>query len=144
MKIRATGILIEDEKILLLNQNVNESRSWSLPGGTLEERETLKECLVREMQEETGLVVEVQNLLYVCDLITESTHVVHITFLIKRLGGTLGNTTEGLDTQIIRGVEMVPIADLEEYGFSNTFKQLVLDGFPRSGSYMGPKSAIGL
>jgi len=32
-KIRVTGILIEDERILIVKQRVNDKRKWSLPGG---------------------------------------------------------------------------------------------------------------
>ncbi len=41
-QIRVTGILVENGKILLVNQRVNENRSWSLPGGRLEHDETLE------------------------------------------------------------------------------------------------------
>lgn len=39
---------------------------------------------------------------------------------------------------------MVPVTNLEEYGFSAKFVQLIHDGFPNAGNYVGDKSAIGL
>lgn len=144
MKVRTTGILIEDEKILLLNQDVDEKRSWSLPGGTLEEWETLEACLIREMREETGLDVKVGKLLYICDLIKDGTHVIHITFLVEKVGGILWAVIKGLDTRKIREVAMIPISDLDVYGFSLEFKKIVQEDFPQSGSYMWAKSNIGL
>ncbi|MFF4450184.1 NUDIX domain-containing protein [Streptomyces sp. NPDC001502] len=62
-----TGIVIEDGQILLLDQDTDGDRSWSLPGGKVEPGETLEEALKREMLEETGAEVEVGRLLYVCD-----------------------------------------------------------------------------
>jgi ADP-ribose pyrophosphatase YjhB (NUDIX family) len=37
MKVRVTGVVIEDGHILLLNQDTDTGRSWSLPGGKVEE-----------------------------------------------------------------------------------------------------------
>jgi ADP-ribose pyrophosphatase YjhB (NUDIX family) len=144
MKVRVTGIVIENSQLLLINQDVDNKRSWSLPGGTLEEHETLKDALIREMKEETGLIVKLGKLLYICDLIDDSNHVIHITFLATVSGGKIGNITEGVDTRKIRSVQFVPITELTNYGFSKKFMKLVLDDFPKRGSYLGPKSAIGL
>lgn len=145
MKVRVTGIVIEDGRLLLLNQDTDTGRSWSLPGGKLEDGETLAEALVREMKEETGLDVEPGRLLYVCDhLPGGGTHVVHVTFEARRTGGTVGDIAAGADATPIRGVEFVPVSKLTSLGFSDRFAELVTAGFPGAGSYMGPKSAIGL
>lgn len=144
MKVRVTGVIVEGDKILLLDQDVEDSRSWSLPGGTLEEGETLNDALIREMKEETGLDTELEKLLYICDHITEKGHIVHVTFKVRVAGGELGKVTEGLDTNKIRGVQFAEIAKLTELGFSKKFQDIVENDFPGSGSYMGPKSAIGL
>jgi ADP-ribose pyrophosphatase YjhB (NUDIX family) len=144
MNIRVTGILLSDDKILLLDQDVENSRSWSLPGGKVEENETLEAALKREMKEETGLEVDVQRLLYVCDHITEKAHILHITFEVKETGGKLGDLTLGVDTNKIRSVEFVSLADITSLGFSSKFQKIVQDGFPKAGNYMGAKSNIGL
>jgi len=137
-----TGVVVEDGRILLLNQDTDAGRSWSLPGGKLEAGETLAQALVREMKEETGLDVLPGRLLYVCDHVPAE--VVHMTFEARRTGGTLGDVMAGADTTPIRGVDFVPVAKLPELGFSERFAELVTAGFPGAGSYMGPKSAIGL
>lgn len=142
MRIRVTGVVIEDGRILLLNQDTETGRSWSLPGGKLEEGETLAGALVREMKEETGLDIEPGRLLYVCDHLPAS--VVHMTFEARRTGGTVGDIAAGADTTPIRGVEFVPVPELAALGFSDRFAELVTAGFPGAGSYVGPKSAIGL
>jgi len=142
MRVRVTGVVVEDGRILLLNQDTGSGRSWSLPGGKLEAGETLTQALVREMKEETGLDVEPGRLLYICDHVPAE--VVHITFEARRASGTLGDIEAGADTTPIRGMEFVPVPKLPELGFSERFAELVTAGFPGAGSYMGPKSAIGL
>ncbi|MFF4448221.1 NUDIX domain-containing protein [Streptomyces sp. NPDC001502] len=142
MHARVTGIVIEDGQILLLDQDTDGDRSWSLPGGKVEPGETLEEALRREMLEETGVEVEVGRLLYVCDV--TRAHVVHITFEARRVGGQIGAVTEGADTRPIRQVEFVKLTELPGLGFSETFMALCQDGFPGAGTYMGPKAAIGL
>lgn len=140
-----TGVVVEDGRILLLNQDTGTGRSWSLPGGKVEEGETLAGALIREMREETGLEVEPGRLLYVCDhLPGDGTHVVHMTFEARRVGGMVGDIAAGVDTAPIRGVEFVKISELPALGFGDRFAELAIAGFPGAGSYMGPKSAIGL
>ncbi|MEV6980891.1 NUDIX hydrolase [Sphaerisporangium sp. NPDC051017] len=145
MKVRVTGVVIEDGQILLLDQDTGTGRSWSLPGGKVEPGEPIGDALVREMREETGIDVEVGRLLYVCDhLPGGGTHVVHLTFEVTRVGGSVGAVAEGADTTPIRGVRFVALADLPAIGFSPRFVELAQAGWPGAGSYMGAKSNIGL
>lgn len=141
MRIRVTGICVEDDQILLLHQNSDGPRTWQLPGGKVEDGETLAEALVREMREETGLDIEVGRLLYLCD--HTPAHVAHITFEVSRVGGTLGDIA-GTDTQPIRSVQFVKLADLPGLGFTDRFTELAMSGFPGAGAYMGAKATIGL
>jgi hypothetical protein len=56
----------------------------------------------------------------------------------------VGDIKAGADTTPIRGVEFVKLSELPALGFSDRFTELAIAGFPGAGSYMGPKSAIGL
>lgn len=144
MKIRPTWILIEDGNILLLDQNVNSRRKRSLPWGSLEEGETLEQWLIREMKEETWLSVKIKKLLYINDFFRDDSYVLHITFLVEKIWGVLGNRKGWVDEEEIRWVKMVPITDIENFGFTEKFKKIIEMNFPKSGNYMGIKSNIGL
>ena len=143
MQVRVTGILIEDEKVLLVKQKV-ANRNWSLPGGRVENGEMLEEAMIREMREETGLEVNIQKLLYVCDKPDASPSLLHITFLLKRIEGEIMLPSNEFDYNPIHDVQMVPIKDLSHYGFSGTFITLISEGFTSAGSYQGLKRNIGL
>jgi len=143
-QIRATGILVESGRILLVNQKVSANRSWSLPGGRLEQGETLEQGVVRELFEETGLKVRVIKLLYICDKIDSIPQILHITFLIERVSGEIKLPRNEFDENHIYDVKMIDVNKLTEYGFSKLFQDIVKKGFPNTGNYMGPKSAIGL
>ena len=63
-EIAAVGaIAVRDGTLLLIRRGHAPSRGrWSLPGGRVEPGETPQQALVREMAEETGLTVEVGEL----------------------------------------------------------------------------------
>jgi mutator protein MutT len=68
----------------------NESGKWEFPGGAVEFGETLELALVREVREEYGFDIEVQELLDVVNHIIpdEKQHWVSPTFLCRVKNGT--------------------------------------------------------
>jgi len=60
-KIGVFGIIFNKEKGVLLCHR-RDYDLWNLPGGGLEKNESPWEGVVREVREETGLIVEIQRL----------------------------------------------------------------------------------
>ncbi len=58
-------VLIDNDKLLLkfANRGISKGK-WNFPGGHVEEGETLEESVIREIREETGLVLEQESLFY--------------------------------------------------------------------------------
>ena len=54
------GVIYHNEKIVLLK---NERDEWELPGGKLELGESPEKCVIREIEEELGLAVQIVPLL---------------------------------------------------------------------------------
>lgn len=67
------GVVILGEKGVLLIRRAKPPRQgqWSLPGGAQKLGETVFEAAIREVQEETGLKVEILGLIDVVDSITK-------------------------------------------------------------------------
>lgn len=64
---------------------------WSVPGGRLEETETLAQAVAREVREETGLVVEVGPLSCVVERMGDDFHYVILDYLARVIGSTSGD-----------------------------------------------------
>ena len=90
------AIIIDQDRVLLVKRARPPLQAqWSIPGGALEIGELVREAVVREAREETGLIVEPGELLGVYDRIVRDAqqrvqyHYVLIDFLCRRRGGEL-------------------------------------------------------
>lgn len=82
-------ILDDDGRLLCVKRGRAPAMGrWSLPGGRIEAGETATEAVAREVFEETGLVVEVSNLIGHVDIITDDRHYVVLDFAAVAVGGT--------------------------------------------------------
>lgn len=59
--VGVTGIIFNDKNEVLLFKHTYRSHAWSLPGGYLKSGEHPREALEREIKEESGLVVSVDE-----------------------------------------------------------------------------------
>ena len=71
--IRVYGILINDKQdVLLVHEKIGGTEFVKFPGGGLEFGEGIRDCLLREYKEETGIDVEVKNHIYTTDFFQQS------------------------------------------------------------------------
>lgn len=86
---RYQGAIIKEDQILLIKHTEHESgRSfWVIPGGGREEGETEMACVVREMWEETNLVVRVERLLVETALPNDPFNKIRKTYLCTIVSG---------------------------------------------------------
>lgn len=62
--VRTRGIILHEGKLLSV-KHAHDKSFCALPGGHLEWKENIKECLSRELMEELGVIPEIGRLLYV-------------------------------------------------------------------------------
>ncbi len=90
------AVVVVEGKVVLIRRRFEPMKGhWSLPGGAVELGETLEECVAREMQEETGLEVEVGPVIEVFDRIIKDDesrveyHYVLVDYLCWPIAGEL-------------------------------------------------------
>jgi len=104
------AVVIDGTKVLLVRRGQEPLKGeWSLPGGALELGETLQQGVVREVLEETGLIVVPGGIIEILDRISPGEasgrvryHYVLIDFVCRVTGGALASAS---DAEEVRWVE---------------------------------------
>jgi 8-oxo-dGTP diphosphatase len=125
------GVVFVDGRIVLIRRGKDPLRGrWVIPGGTVELGETLHEAVVREMEEETGLVVRPREVVLVFDRIQRDGsavdyHYVVIDYLCDYVSG---QPRAGSDAD---EVALVARDEVDAYDLPPQARDLVLDVFSR-------------
>ncbi|WP_455660398.1 NUDIX hydrolase [Pradoshia sp.] len=101
----ATIVMNEKREILLLR---GPKRGWEMPGGQVEEGESLKDAAIRETMEETGIEIEILSFCGIFQNVQKS--ICNTLFLAKPVGGELTTSSESLEVGFFpleEGLEMV-------------------------------------
>ena len=78
----------EDQVLMVYNGDVD---AWSMPGGAIEKGETIEQAAIREVYEETGLDIEVNDVLAIneCKFIEKNEHALFFTIRASIIGGSI-------------------------------------------------------
>ena len=130
------GVVVWRGEEFLLIQRAKPPRagSWSLPGGLQELGETVRETAAREIREETGLEIEVTNLIDVFDTITRDKlgrvrlHYTLVDYTAEWRGG------DAVAASDAAGIRWVHLDELERYDlWTETARAIRLSAASRSG-----------
>jgi ADP-ribose pyrophosphatase YjhB (NUDIX family) len=107
------AVIVEDGRALLIRRGTPPLLGeWSLPGGVLECGESLRDAVVREVHEETGLTVEVGEMLGVYERVIRADdgrvryHYVLIDFLCRRIAGEMKAGSDAAEAGWFRREEL--------------------------------------
>ncbi len=99
----------ESKKILMVYNQ--DSEGWSMPGGAVEEGETLEQAVIREVYEETNLLVKIKDIVAVneCVFQDKQEHAIFFTFRGELTGGNISIK----DPDEISKIEWIDISEAD-------------------------------
>lgn len=110
------AVIVQDRRALLIRRGTAPLLGeWSLPGGVLECGESLRRAAVREAREETGLEVEVVEMLGVYERVIPGDsgrtryHFVLIDFLCRPVGGNLKAGSDASEVRWFTREQLPPL-----------------------------------
>ncbi len=103
-------MMIEDQVVLIKRGREPFKGRYALPGGIVEYGESVEECVVREMEEETGLRAKVLDLVGVYSAGNRDPrgHFITLAFNLQHVGGTLRGGDDAAEAALF------PLEDLPE------------------------------
>ncbi|MCG0239299.1 MAG: NUDIX hydrolase [Firmicutes bacterium] len=110
----AAAVVREGDRLLLVQNRWRVGTHWFLPGGRLEPGESAVDAVVREVAEETGLEIAVEDLAYVQDNFNREmeSQFLYLVFAGQVVGGTL-RVPE--DDPYVVDVRWVPVPEVGRY-----------------------------
>jgi 8-oxo-dGTP diphosphatase len=120
------AVIVHEGRAVLVKRRYEPlAGKWSIPGGAVEVGETLEACVVREMLEETGFIVEVGPVIEVLDRIPHDDssrvlyHFVLVDYLCWPIGGELRAGTD------VAEAVLVDASDLDQYELTDKARAVI-------------------
>ena len=103
-------VVVQARELLLVQRGKDPGRGlWAVPGGKVRPGEMMRVAARREVLEETGLDVEIGDVVWVGEVIEDGYHIVLIDFEGRVVGGSL---RAGDDAAEARWVDLADVTDL--------------------------------
>ncbi len=128
-RVTVDGIVEIEGKVVLIKRLAEPFKgSWAIPGGHVENNETVENATIREIKEETGLDVKIKNLVGVYSdpkRNPDNIHRIAIAFSCEKTGGFLKSGDDAGDVELFSKKEIHKI----KLGFDHN--KILADYFKR-------------
>jgi len=131
--IRVYGLLVHNHQLLVVDEIFTGQSITKFPGGGLEFGEGTRDCLKREMKEETGLDVVVGDHFYTTDFFQQSVfhrHPMQVLSIYYKLSlmedVDLSQLSAPKDDDAIIGFRLISLSDLNPNHLSLSIDQVVV------------------
>ena len=135
--VRVGGIVFLDDKVLLVKRGKEPGfGKWSIPGGAVDVGETVKRAIQREIEEETGLLVEVLDLVEIFERIIPDPkgrilyHYVLLDYWCAMKGGQLKAQSDAADAGFF------PVGSLDGMNLPRETEQVILKAYENHQKYL--------
>lgn len=122
---RVAVLIVEGDKILLVEHEKYGKKYWLVPGGGVEYGETIEEAARRELMEECSLGVRIGDLLFISETIPPDRHRHVINYYYE--GHIVGGELRANPDRVLRDAQWLPIEDLPHLLLFPPTAQEILD-----------------
>jgi 8-oxo-dGTP diphosphatase len=117
IEVAASAVAVVDGRLLLVRRSPDLARagSWAVPGGRVEPGESVREAVVRELREETGLRAECGEFVGWVERVGQGFHYLILDFTVSLLdppdSAVAGDDADAVAWVSLRDVLSWPLVD---------------------------------